>query len=101
MTHQTYNKTGFLVTTPEPAAIFWRDIHFPGWSVIINGQEGEVLHAFHAFKGAVVPSGQSTVEFVFKPNLSSLALFASYITQFLFFLFWLSLLRPRKLKQMD
>ena len=98
MTHQTYNKTEFLVTTPEPAAIFWRDIHFPGWSVIINGHEGEVLHAFHAFKGAVVPSGQSTVEFVFKRNLSSLALFASYITQLIFFLYWLSLVRPRKLK---
>lgn len=83
MVQQSYNSTSFSVTVDRPAGLFWRDAYFKGWSVRVGGEERDVLRAFNAFKGVVVPAGTSEVEFVFLPEGASRALMLAYALQFI------------------
>jgi uncharacterized membrane protein YfhO len=49
----------------RPRFLLWTNGYHPGWHVYIDGQEGRLLRADYAFKGAWIPSGEHQVMFRF------------------------------------
>lgn len=52
----------------RPAMLVLRDVAAPGWTVSVNGEATEVLTVDHAFRGVVVPLGESEVTFTYAPR---------------------------------
>ena len=44
------------------------DNFYPGWNVKVNNNPAEILRTDYSFRGVVVPEGESTVEFYYRPN---------------------------------
>ena len=56
----------YRVSTPAKGLLVFSEIHYPeGWSVTIDGEPVELLRVNYAFRAAVVPAGDHTVEMVF------------------------------------
>jgi hypothetical protein len=56
------------VSCPAPRVLVVADSWYPGWRVRIDGEPAELLRANYAFRGVVVPAGEHTVEFAFRPT---------------------------------
>jgi hypothetical protein len=50
------------------ALLVLADNMYEGWQAQIGGQSAEVLRTNHTFRGVVVPAGEQTVEFLFRPQ---------------------------------
>ena len=55
------------VDTPLPAILVLADTAAPGWRAQVNGTSTPLLKVNGLFRGVVVPSGASTVTFVYRP----------------------------------
>jgi hypothetical protein len=55
------------VAAEREALLVLADNYYAGWRAEVNGTEVEVIPANHTFRGVVVPAGESTVEFTFRP----------------------------------
>jgi hypothetical protein len=55
------------VETDAPAYLLLSDIYYPGWSVTVNGERGEILLADYAFRAVRVAQGVSRIEMTFSP----------------------------------
>ena len=53
------NTANFLVTS---------DAYYPGWRVLIDGQQAKLYRADYAIRGLVIPPGQHLVSFVYRPR---------------------------------
>jgi len=53
------NTASFLVTS---------DAYYPGWRVLIDGQEAKLYRADYAIRGLVLPAGQHLVTFRYEPK---------------------------------
>jgi hypothetical protein len=51
----------------RPALLVLADNYSYGWEARVNGERVEILPANHTFRGVVVPAGEHTVEFTFRP----------------------------------
>jgi hypothetical protein len=52
----------------EQLAIF-SEIHYPkGWNATINGEPAEHLRANYVLRGMIIPAGEHTIEFSFRPK---------------------------------
>jgi hypothetical protein len=58
------------VATRSAAASFLvlGDVYYPGWEARLDGRPVPVYRADYALRGVVVPPGEHTVEFVFRPR---------------------------------
>jgi uncharacterized membrane protein YfhO len=56
------------VNANRPAVVVLLDRYFPGWKVLVDGEERELLRANYLFRGVSVPSGRHTVEFRYRPT---------------------------------
>ena len=43
------------------------DAYYPGWKATINGQPADIFPAYYAFRGLILPPGQHTIEFRYRP----------------------------------
>ncbi len=55
----TSSASAFLVTS---------DVLYPGWKALVDGKPVELYRADYAFRGVVVPAGNHTVRFEFRPK---------------------------------
>lgn len=55
------------VDSPRPAILVLADTAAPGWRAQVNGTSTPLLKVNGLFRGVVVPSGASTVTFVYRP----------------------------------
>jgi len=62
------------VETPHPAVLVSSEVFYPGWQTRIDGVPATTLRVNTAFRGAVVPAGNHTVEMVFVPRSFHLGL---------------------------
>jgi len=67
VTRRTSTSVRIEVDARERCVLFLADQYFPGWKVQIDGAEGEIFPAYHAFRGVIVPEGKHTVEFRYEP----------------------------------
>jgi hypothetical protein len=51
-----------------PALLVLADNYYPGWQATVGGAAAEVMRTNHTFRGVVVPAGEQTVEFLFRPQ---------------------------------
>ncbi len=47
--------------------LFLADEYFPGWRVLVDGREEEILRANYTFRLVEVPRGESEVVFLYRP----------------------------------
>ena len=50
------------VASERPALLIVADNWFPAWRATVDGEEAEVLRAYHTLRAVAVPAGTSTVE---------------------------------------
>lgn len=68
---------------PDRRLLVLTDVHYPGWTVAIDGQPATIHRTNFAFRGVSVPGGRHTVTFEYRPasfryglTISTLALLA-------------------------
>ena len=55
-----------LLTTPASGLLVFSEIHYPeGWTLTIDGVPADMLRVNYAFRAAVVPAGDHSVEMRF------------------------------------
>ena len=57
--HTSSTTPGFLLTS---------DTYYPGWRASIDGRETEIYRADYAIRGVIVPAGEHTVRFDYRPR---------------------------------
>lgn len=55
------------ITTVHPRLLVLRDLYYPGWQATINGHRVPIIPVDGLLQGIMVPSGQSTVQFFYRP----------------------------------
>ena len=63
------NQVILVADTPQPGVLFLPDSYYPGWEVYVNNEKTNILRANYAFRGVVVPKGESSVKFVYRPQV--------------------------------
>ena len=58
----------FETKSNSPAFLILSDINYPGWRAKINGKTTRIFQTNYVLRGIVLPQGNSTVEFIFKPT---------------------------------
>lgn len=57
------------VESDRPALLVIADNWFPAWRASVDGEEAEVLRAYHTVRAVPVPAGSSTVEMWYESDL--------------------------------
>ena len=55
------------------------EIIYPGWKVLIDGKEGDIIPAHQVLRSVQIPPGDHIVEFIYQPNLYFLGLLLAAI----------------------
>jgi hypothetical protein len=74
------NSKAFQVEMEHEGVLAVADVNYPGWTVEVDGQPGEVLTTNYLFQGVYLPAGSHTVTFAFRPLSFHLGLFISVVT---------------------
>lgn len=86
-------KVQLRVNTDVDRILFLSDNYYPGWKAIIDGVPTKIYRANYTFRAIVVPKGEHTVTFQFKPlsfiagayiSVSTLILFCSVVLLYKF-----------------
>jgi len=84
LTSYTPNTVTLSVDADAPVFLFFSDTFDYGWAATVNGKPTTVYKADFAFRGVVLPKGESTVVFTYAPKSFQtgvvLSLFALLIT---------------------
>jgi uncharacterized membrane protein YfhO len=65
------------VDSPCPGLLILTDLFYPGWTARVNGRKATVHPTDIAFRGVMLGSGHSTVEFEYRPRSFAFAVVAS------------------------
>jgi hypothetical protein len=68
------------VQTDSQQLLFLSDTYDNGWTATVNGQTTKVYTADYAFRGVLVPAGESTVIFTYQPRSFQVGIAVSIIT---------------------
>jgi uncharacterized membrane protein YfhO len=56
----------------NPSVLLLNDKYDPNWRVLVDGKPAELLRCNFIMRGAAVPAGSHTVEFLFQPPVKAL-----------------------------
>jgi len=62
------NRIRVAVNTTRPGFLFLSDNYFPDWKARLNGVPVAILRSWMTFRAVRVPSGSSSIEFVYRPR---------------------------------
>ena len=68
------------VHADRAGALVLSDAYFPGWRATVNGAGAGIFPAYYAFRGVLVPAGDSDVEFTYAPRSFQIGLWISVVT---------------------
>lgn len=68
--------------TTSPQLLYLSDVYDKGWKVTINGIPSDIYRANYAFRAVLVPNGEATVVFRYKPLSFQFGLLSSLIAIF-------------------
>jgi hypothetical protein len=71
------NKVVLRAAFPEKGFVVLADQYYPGWKATVDGEETGIYRVNGILRGVVVPGGEHTVEFVFRPYTTILLLLLS------------------------
>ncbi len=58
----------------RPSSLVRRELHFPGWRAVVNGEAAPLRREAPLFQAVPLPAGESDVEFVYEPPAYRLTL---------------------------
>jgi hypothetical protein len=94
ITEYRANQITLTTSTAEQRFLVLSEMYFPGWHALIDGAETPIYRSNYLFRGIVVPAGQHTVTFVYRPV--SAVIGAAISAGALLVIGGLLLLRPRR-----
>lgn len=62
------NSIGFEIQTSQPALLVVTDLHYPGWTVEVNGQSRSLLQAYGFARAVELQPGANKVRFDYRPR---------------------------------
>ncbi|MFL5802173.1 MAG: YfhO family protein [Roseiflexaceae bacterium] len=65
----TPNQITLLTSTGEARFLVLSEMYFPGWRAYVDGVETPIYQTNYLFRGVVVPSGQHTLVFAYRPTV--------------------------------
>jgi len=68
---------------PSEGLLVLRDSWYPDWMAVIDGKKTPVLRINGCFRGVIVPAGEHTVRFVYRPILIYIAGLVSFLASIL------------------
>jgi hypothetical protein len=68
VTRNDPNRVEVKTASGVPAVLILSANHYPGWRAYVDGQATETLRVNYNLRGVVLPAGQHTVEFVYRPK---------------------------------
>jgi hypothetical protein len=71
------NTIVFRTNTDTPQILYISDTYDDGWTASVNGKHTPVYKANYAFRGVVVPPGDSIITFIYKPQSFRIGLLIS------------------------
>jgi hypothetical protein len=83
------NRIELVTKSDAPSVLVLSENHYPGWRAYVDGSFVDTLRVDYNLRGAVLPGGEHTVEFVYRPksvflgaglSLFALALLAAGLT---------------------
>jgi hypothetical protein len=76
------NRAIYRVSVLDSDVLVFSEPYYPGWSVYIDGKEGNVVRVNRALCGVFVPSGVHRVEKVFRPSSFKIGAAISFFSLF-------------------
>ncbi|HLM57618.1 MAG TPA: YfhO family protein [Pyrinomonadaceae bacterium] len=74
------NRVEVHCAAEAPSVLVLSENHYPGWHAYVDGRPAEVLRVNYGLRGVVVPAGEHTVEFVYRPASALVGLAVSLLT---------------------
>ncbi|MCF7811237.1 YfhO family protein [bacterium] len=69
------------VNIPKPKLLVLADSYYPsGWKAFVDGKKTDIIRADAVLRAVAVPSGEHTIEFIFKPKWFYVGLWVSLIS---------------------
>jgi hypothetical protein len=99
ITKETPTHITVSVHMETPGLVVLADRWDRGWRAIWNGQPVNILQVNHAVRGVVVPSGDGTLEFIYKPASLILGLCLAGFAAFVLVCLWIIKRRFYRLKK--
>jgi hypothetical protein len=62
------NRIGLSTKSAAPSILVLSENHYPGWRAYVDGRFVETLRVDYNLRGALLPAGEHTVEFVYRPK---------------------------------
>lgn len=66
-----------VVNTPSTAFLVLSDTFYPGWKVLIDGENSKIYRTNFTFRGVVVPKGNHKVVWYYEPTIFKLGILLS------------------------
>ena len=93
------DRVAVLARTNRPALLVLADNMYEGWEATVGGEPTEILRTNHTFRGVLLPAGEHTVEFVFRPRALYSGLYISLGAFLLLLAYGLLLLRRARRRE--
>ena len=95
--HYDLHRVDLNVTTSQAAILVLTDTTYPGWQVIVNGAEQDILEVNSVYRGVFLPAGTHSVSFQFRPSTLYLGASLTLITVVLAMaIYWFPRLRRKQ-----
>jgi hypothetical protein len=62
------NRIDLVTRSDAPAILVLSENHYPGWRAYVDGRFVDTLRVDYNLRGTVLPGGEHTVEFVYRPK---------------------------------
>jgi hypothetical protein len=62
------NRIDLVTRSDAPSILVLSENHYPGWRAYVDGRFVDTLRVDYNLRGAVLPAGEHTVEFVYRPK---------------------------------
>lgn len=63
----TPNEITIATNAKNASLLFLSDAYYPGWQALVDGRQTEIYRADYAFRAIIVPAGEHTVVFKYRP----------------------------------
>lgn len=73
------NEIELIAEMKAPGFVVISDVYYPGWKILVDGQEGEINRADYVLRAVYLEEGSYHLRFVFDPLPFKIGLFAAVI----------------------
>jgi hypothetical protein len=94
------NRVMVNTKSAQPSVLVLSANHFPGWRAYVDGQFVTNLRVDYNLRGVVVPAGEHTVEFIYRPKSVLIGAVISLLTLIGLVIWWKRLLPEKRLLRM-